>query len=671
MRRRAIGRNASAPPAILRQSAFSASVRPRRLEETTLIGVSVGETRLIAAFADNPEITCAIVVHVRQNIEDFALTDPIWQKREEELDLNRVFTDEAYAIDGYAWVSEPAGLVEYDNGTVRVLTDQECEVTIYATSWDGGITKHTDLTIYRPAVEEITIDPVNEWNWVESYSDVQMTARVKATDWFVNQLVTWSVESGSSGASIDQNGVLHTGSGWRNQITVTATADNGVQASYTLYSVYPTESFTLPERIAIQTGETVTVKPEGAYCSNTGDLSNSYQNYTMSVGTARLAQVEGMTLTGLAPGRTELTVRSWNGTEVKTEVLVYDPIETIDVSRIESLNGKYSLSAPKTDLYVQMNYRAHSRAVSDRTYTDDLVTWTSSDPTVVRVEDAVTGAFRTVNYGTATLTATAANGVVGTIELNVREEVKTFTLSDPMTAYILSDQVLTAQSITEPTAYDGFLWSVEPASVGTVEGQVLHVAADQEMDATLTATSWDGYVTKRTTLHIRKAPVTAVALEPYGTDELGVGGDYALIAHVTAGAEYENRFVTFTSSDESILTVDPETGVAHAHAAGEATITVAAQDDPSISDGRTFTCVQGVESFTVTPEAVTVYVGETARVEIGDILPEDAMVRDFTWSVSPEGIATVTDGVITPTATEDAEGTLTVTSWNGVVPSSR
>ena len=199
----------------------------------SVTGVDYGSTTITAVTENG--VTGTANVHVSAPVTDFMLPGRISVPIGATIEMAAVEIEPANANpNAFTWTSSPEGLVSYENGKVTVLTDQECEVTITATTWDGALSKSTELNIYRPWVEEVHIQPVNQWNWVEPYQNIQLTALVKATDMFENQLVKWSVQ-GDNGVSIDRNGVLYTGyDGYNYGVTVTATADNGVSDSVRL-----------------------------------------------------------------------------------------------------------------------------------------------------------------------------------------------------------------------------------------------------------------------------------------------------------------------------------------------------------------------------------------------------------------------------------------------------
>jgi len=107
-------------------------------------------------------------------------------------------------------------------------------------------------------------------------------------------------------------------------------------------------------------------------------------------------------------------------------------------------------------------------------------------------------------------------------------------------------------------------------------------------------------------------------------------------------------------------------GIVTCIGSGEVTITATADDGTGITDSITLTGVQGVTDFDILPGEITVYTGENAEVTVNNIQPANAVVREFTWTVSPENAAVIQDGVLTPTTASNTEAILTITSWNGV-----
>ena len=155
-------------------------------------------------------------------------------------------------------------------------------------------------------------------------------------------------------------------------------------------------------------------------------------------------------------------------------------------------------------------------------------------------------------------------------------------------------------------------------------------------------------------------PVTGVSVVPTA-GSVTVGQTLTITASV-APADATNKAVTWSSSSDSIATV--EDGVVTGVAEGDATITVTTEDG-----GFTATCDVTVEAATVavtgvsvSPTSDSITIGEdltlTATVE-----PENATNKTVTWSSSEATVATVEDGVVTGVSAGNA--TITVTTEDG------
>ena len=155
--------------------------------------------------------------------------------------------------------------------------------------------------------------------------------------------------------------------------------------------------------------------------------------------------------------------------------------------------------------------------------------------------------------------------------------------------------------------------------------------------------------------------VSSVALtEDY--IELNVGAEHRLKA-VLEPLYATNRSVTWSSSDENIVTVD-ENGVVTAVALGEAEITVTTADG-GFTDSCHVRVYQPVQSIEITCGDIEVKKGKTAEVTW---LLKTANATDYecVWSSSDESVATVDErGVVTGVKKGEATVTLTVINRDG------
>ena len=147
---------------------------------------------------------------------------------------------------------------------------------------------------------------------------------------------------------------------------------------------------------------------------------------------------------------------------------------------------------------------------------------------------------------------------------------------------------------------------------------------------------------------------TAVTLDKTSVSLLA-GKTAALTA--TVDPEQAAQAVTWTSSDENVVTVD-ENGVLTAVAAGTATVTAAAADNTGASAVCEVTVTKPVSSIKLDKTSASILRGKTVTLK-ATVSPDDAANKAVAWSSSDKKIATVdAKGVVTGVA----KGTATITA---------
>lgn len=120
--------------------------------------------------------------------------------------------------------------------------------------------------------------------------------------------------------------------------------------------------------------------------------------------------------------------------------------------------------------------------------------------------------------------------------------------------------------------------------------------------------------------------------------------------------------VTYTTSDESIATVDAK-GNIKGVAQGECQMIATSKYDPSVSQSIPVRVVVPVKTLTVTADSDTVFVNGTLALNVA-YEPADATVQSATYESSNESVATVTpEGVVTGVKRGSAK--ITVRSADG------
>lgn len=256
----------------------------------------------------------------------------------------------------------------------------------------------------------------------------------------------------------------------------------------------------------------------------------------------------------------------------------------------------------------------------------DAIVWTSSDESVVRVEDGVVTA---VGPGLARVYAIDVNGKSASCAFEIKPaEVESVTLDRTAAALKAGESLALSPAVLPAAASDMTLqWTSSDASVVRVEDGV--VTALRSGSATVTAASPNG---KKASckITVTAAGVESVALN-YRTVLLDAGKTFRLTATVTP-ADAENAEVAWTSSDTSVVRV--ENGVVTAVGAGKAVVTA------STANGKSASCqleVRGASSSSLklSSKELSLTAGNSA------LLTANAAVS---WSSSDPSVAAVTSG---------------------------
>jgi hypothetical protein len=131
--------------------------------------------------------------------------------------------------------------------------------------------------------------------------------------------------------------------------------------------------------------------------------------------------------------------------------------------------------------------------------------------------------------------------------------------------------------------------------------------------------------------------------------------------------------VSWSITPVSTATIN-KTGLVTSVATGSATVTATSNDNPSITGTQTVTVTVGcITSISVTPTSGTLSNGGNTSVSLKAEANTCNGAVDITsvaqWTSSNTTIATVSAGVVTPTGTTGADGTVTITASSGGITS--
>ena len=174
--------------------------------------------------------------------------------------------------------------------------------------------------------------------------------------------------------------------------------------------------------------------------------------------------------------------------------------------------------------------------------------WKSSDPVVATVSGGVITA---VSDGTATITATAINGVSDSIDVRVSMTCLELDKSE-LALKVGEGQVVRVRRIGERKPAEGVTWTSEDVGVAMVapDGEVIGMGVGETQ---VVARTDDG---EAVACHVvvSEKPVKSVKLNKDKL-KLDVGERYALSAELSP-SDATDRRLEWASSDESVVTVD-------------------------------------------------------------------------------------------------------------------
>lgn len=136
-----------------------------------------------------------------------------------------------------------------------------------------------------------------------------------------------------------------------------------------------------------------------------------------------------------------------------------------------------------------------------------------------------------------------------------------------------------------------------------------------------------------------------------------------------------NPAVTWSISPANTIATINGNGLVTSVATGSATVTATATQNPSITGTQSLTVIVGcITGITLNPTNAAIINGGTTSVSIKATAQTCNGAVDITdvavWKSSNTQIATVSAGLVTPTATSGADGTVTISATAGGITSS-
>ena len=295
---------------------------------------------------------------------------------------------------------------------------------------------------------------------------------------------------------------------------------------------------------------------------------------------------------------------------------------------------------------------------------DYTVTWSSDDPSIATVNER-TGVVTGKAKGMVSITATVVNGSqteTGSALVKVLQPVTSISVSpEKMELYEGDSFDLSSLTVTVPEDADikTVTYKSKSGLVEVRDGKVVALTPGTDVLEIYPVNGDPQTLHAECTITV-KSRVTGVKVTPRALT-LTVGDSDKLSATVVPD-DASNKRVTWSSSNESVATVDAE-GNVKALKAGSAVITAASQEDGTKRGTCAVTVLQ-VESVTLNASTISLEEEKTFQLT-ATVKPDGLSDKSVEWSSSDPAVASVSaDGLVTARTV----GTATITATSKAYP---
>lgn len=584
-----------------------------------ITGVAPGTVRITASQVVNGVIKSEIcVVYVTTPVNEISINpSSIKINRGETGTVQLLFNPPGPTNSNVIWgTSNPeVATVEGDSYTATIKGIKGGTATISVISEDGLKVATCDVYIREP-VTGVTLNAttVETSMAVKQY---QMVANVLPEGEGVNRNVTWQ-SSDPTVCTVDENGlVTFIKPGYATIIC--QTEDGGFIAACNFLISIPVTEIKLDYTDEIMSiGGTLRITAEvlPVEASNKNLYWESSNTNVCIVDSNGLVQAVG---TGSC---TILCKSADGGYTAMCNIYVKQPVTSIILNT--------------TDITVRKGQVFWLNATCLPENADNkIVAWESRDEEVCVVDE--TGKVTATGAGTTSIIATNVDtGLTAYCVVTVTQPVTGITLNSTYQLLWVGAKYAIIPSIEPPDAENKKVtyFSSDP-TVATVDENGV-VTALKGGNCIIEVITDECKLIAACTIEVKEYVTSIKLSEEFKFLNIGASG--TLKAEV--GSETAtNKQLVWSSSNNEICTVDQE-GNLIAGIPGTAVITATAADGSGVSASCIVRVVNPVTSITVEPSTLRLLVGESKILQV-TVLPEDASVKDVTWTSANEEIAIV------------------------------
>lgn len=578
------------------------------------------------------------------------------------LQLHAVCVADKTQLDsGVIWLSSSPNIASVDKaGLITGKCTGKAEISCL--SLDGKTTYVKTSINVVPGVKNITISD-NAISLLlgtaEAKAQKQLTANILPEDAYFHG-VTWT-SSDENIATIDKNGIIQA-KGIGTCIVSLTSDDNGFlkQVQCEVSVLQAVTGIDVSCENIIWTGSSCQIEPVISPGNTT------IQDVLWESTDPAVASVDAKGIVrGNAVGTATIKCTSTDGSDVVGECTV----------QVEAKTQKIGLVEKNINLLIGAGEKHSDSTLTILTTPKNAyyqtAVWTSSDENVVTVD--AEGNLHAVSLGTAEITAISSDPDCKAkvkCKVVVSKAVDSITLDkSEMTAYTGTSVKLSATIGPDDASSKNVVWSSSDPAIATVDAKGI-VRCNAVGVCEITCAATDGSEIAASCSFDIIAKVKGLTLSETTTTLLIGAGDKKLSKKLSfttnpIDAYYQN--VVWASSDESVVTVDPD-GTIHAAGIGTATIS-AISDDPEYNTPATcqVSVNQAVMIVALNEHEITMFTGEATKLE-ADISPDAATNKKLVWeSANPEVASVNANGNVKAVTVGNTEIVCKAADGSGIV----
>ncbi len=593
--------------------------------------LEAGTAEIVATVADRPEMEATCTVTVKCHVTGVVIDEKsVSMFRGSSLALGYKVYPERATDKSVSWSSSDEKVATVVEGSVQAHVPGKARITV--TSIDGKKTGYCDIEV-KDYIDSVVIVPsgritIHEWD-----APIALDYKIHPSG-YDNQNVTWESESDDI-VTVDSTGLMTPKAhGLANvRITTSGTDNDNKPVSNTVQ----VQVFQKVSGISITDGGNRELKVGDIMpmpTTSVTPLEDTDGTVIWSSSNGNVATVDSITgqIKATGSGMAVLKAVSKDNPEVSAECVI----------TVYAIPDLVSISPEKKELYVNDTFTLSAKPSSRAGQCRQDVLWHSLNEKIATV--SAEGLVKAVSAGTVQIEAVAVDNESVKAQCTVTVKCHATGIKLDKTALAMypgGKDKLTATVSPSNAADKTVTWTSSNTAVATVDASG-NVTAKTNGTATITATAKDGGWKASCTVTVKQgiAKVTITPSTPL--DTMFVGAATTLTATITP-SDYENRKVSWSSSNTAVATVDAN-GKVTPKGPGTVTITVT-------TDGTDNTGKQVTSSITanVYQHITAVSLNVTSKeVKIGESFtltptydPSTGILKGVTWQSSDPSIATV------------------------------